>query len=87
MTAMSEIRMLPERDESLRNTVTALTYVNGKQLALRSASSTGEITCDGRTLYIRDDGSRLYHYESDGPVALALELLKSFKSDTGIEPC
>jgi hypothetical protein len=45
----------------------------------RSATNTGRVCKLGKHIYDVDDGSRIYHRQEDGAVALAIKMLKTIK--------
>ncbi len=56
--------------------------INGNVLMARSCRNTGESDGEGRTRYVVDDGSVVWHRQSDGAVELAKKLLETIQ-----DPC
>jgi len=59
--------------------LTVCILVNGNPLMARSATNTGRVCKLGKHIYDVDDGSRIYHRQEDGAVALAIKMLKTIK--------
>ena len=61
--------------------ITVAILINGNPLMARSATNTGIIDKDrgGTTIYRCDTGQDIYHYPSDGAVALAHKLLDTIE--------
>jgi hypothetical protein len=55
--------------------LTVAILINGNPVMARSSQNTGQFDEEGNTLYLVDDGSKIWHKREDGPVALARKLL------------
>lgn len=58
--------------------ITVSIFINGNPIITRSAVNKGKVR-DGFSEYAVDDGSKVYHKQSDGPVKLAKMLLDTVK--------
>lgn len=63
--------------------LTVAILINGNTLMARSAVNTGRVVDrTGKTIYEVDDGTVIFHSESDGAVKLAMALLKTIKEQS-----
>ena len=59
--------------------ITVVILINGNPIMARSATNTSKETPDGSHIYHLDTGKQLIHRRSDGPVKLAIAMLKTIK--------
>lgn len=55
--------------------------INGNPIMARSAVNKAEVNKEGKTRYVCDDGSNIWHYPSDGAVKLARKMLDTIKEE------
>ena len=63
--------------------ITVAIMINGNTIMARSAVNKAETNKYGKTRYVCDDGSNIWHYPNDGAIKLAKKMLDTIKDDTG----
>lgn len=59
--------------------ITVAILINGQPIMARSAVNQVEQNALGETLYLLDDGTKVYHKREAGAVKLAIKMLKKIK--------
>ena len=59
--------------------ITVAILINGQPIFTRTAVNQVEKNSLGETLYLLDDGSKVYHKREAGAVKLAIKMLKQIK--------